>query len=274
MKPRDYCCCAIPVVNFGIYSTLTEQFVLGILAGTLSIATPEIVGAATPSFARWIFAIICYVGAMVQVLGFIGVAQEKPVLFKRYTALHSLVTVAAFSIAAVWIAISASRHSTAKSNCEQKFFTAATDLTSEGETMCEIFPWVDIGLMGGLWVLLAISQFYFFAIVSGYGVGQRGDHEKYNSIYSMTGLNSDIPLANRSDPWDSRIDSAPWNGRYGHTRQESTASDTAMLNNSYKHPSGEPFAQPPVVPTGYTGQPDHHQYEEYNDSFYHGAQRP
>ena len=93
MKPRDYCCCAIPVVNVGIYSTLTEQFVLGILAGTLSISTSQsnslpyfspfvthtcclVVGAsATPSSARWIFAVICYVGAIVQVFGFIGVAQ-------------------------------------------------------------------------------------------------------------------------------------------------------------------------------------------------------
>jgi hypothetical protein len=93
MKPREYCCCAIPVVNVGIYSTLTEQFVLGILAGTLSVATPDsklhppvlprsrlrhcciVVGAATPSFARWIFAAICYVGAFIQVLGFIGVAR-------------------------------------------------------------------------------------------------------------------------------------------------------------------------------------------------------
>lgn len=192
MKPREYCCCAIPVVNFGIYLTLTEQFVLGILAGTLSIATPQsngalviscsllrlfctVVGAATPSFSRWIFAVVCYVGVMIQVLGFIGVAQvcallrpasvahfqriqEKPVLFRRYIALHSLITVAAFSVAAVWIGISASRHNTAKSNCEQKFFTAASDLTTEGQTMCEIFPWVDIGLMAGLWVLLVISQ--------------------------------------------------------------------------------------------------------------------
>jgi hypothetical protein len=92
MKPREYCCCAIPVINSGIYLTLTEQFVLGILAGTLSVATPgsncapillssllrplcPVVGAATPSFARWIFAAICYVGAMIQVLGFFGVAQ-------------------------------------------------------------------------------------------------------------------------------------------------------------------------------------------------------
>ena len=41
MKPRDYCCCAIPVVNVGIYLTLIEQFALGIIAGTLSVATPE-----------------------------------------------------------------------------------------------------------------------------------------------------------------------------------------------------------------------------------------
>lgn len=92
MKAREYCCCAIPVINVGIYLTLTEQFVLGIVAGTLSIATPDsncafilscsslrplcpVVGAATPSFARWIFAVVCYVGAMIQVLGFIGVAK-------------------------------------------------------------------------------------------------------------------------------------------------------------------------------------------------------
>lgn len=200
MKPREYCCCAIPVINFGIYFTLTEQFVLGILAGTLSVATPgsnyapilpssllrplfPVVGAATPSFARWIFAAICYVGAMVQVLGFVGVAkaciflpsthlvahfwrtQEKPILFRRYVSLHALITIAAFAVAAVWIAISASRHSTAKNNCEQRFFSTSSDLTSEGETMCEIFPWVDVGLMGALWAVLLISQVrYLFEV--------------------------------------------------------------------------------------------------------------
>jgi hypothetical protein len=84
--------------------------------------------------------------------------QEKAVLYRRYTTLHILITVAAFSVAAVWIAISASRHSTAQTNCEQRFFAAASNLTSEGQTMCDIFPWVDIGLMGGLWAVLLISQ--------------------------------------------------------------------------------------------------------------------
>ncbi|KAG6334291.1 hypothetical protein ID866_4788 [Astraeus odoratus] len=55
MKPREYCCCAIPLVNPGIYATLTEQFVLGVVVGTLSVATPS--------------------RAAVQVFGFLGVAQ-------------------------------------------------------------------------------------------------------------------------------------------------------------------------------------------------------
>ena len=41
MKPRDYCCCAIPIVDAGIYATLTEQVALGIIVGTLSLATPS-----------------------------------------------------------------------------------------------------------------------------------------------------------------------------------------------------------------------------------------
>ena len=41
MKPREYCCCEIPVVYAGIYTALVEQLVLGIVAGTLAIATPS-----------------------------------------------------------------------------------------------------------------------------------------------------------------------------------------------------------------------------------------
>lgn len=272
MKPRDYCCCAIPVVNFGIYLTLIEQFALGIVAGTLSIGTPNIVGASTPSFARWIFAAICYVGGVIQILGFIGVAKEKAVLFRRYTTLHGLITVAAFSIAAVWIGLSASRHNIAKSNCEQKFFTAVSDLTSEGETMCEIFPWVDIGLMGALWVLLAISQTYFFIVVSGYGSGQRGDHEKFNSVYSMTGLNSVVGLANRSDPWDARVDPAP-GVRFAHTRQESSSSDTGMLNNHYGDAPRGVAPVPTFHSTGYSSKSNYSQPDEYNDPYYRDYRR-
>src|SRR6266436_2481831 len=100
------------------------------------------------------------------------------------------------------------------------------------------------------------SQFYFFTIVSGYGTGQRGDHEKFNSVYSMTGLNSDLGIP-RSDPWEARVDPAP-RGDTGHSRQESTASDTAMFDNPFDDPPRED------VPGGYLVRPTHNQYDEYS----------
>ncbi|KAI6047567.1 hypothetical protein EDC04DRAFT_2556324 [Pisolithus marmoratus] len=230
MKAREYCCCAIPLVNPGIYAVLTEQFVLGVIVGTLSVATPSIVGAATPSVAPWLFAIICYVGAAVQILGFLGVAQEKPIVYRRYVTLHSICTCAAFAMAATWIIVSAVRHSTAQSNCEDTFFpsSGSTDSTSTlGQTMCNIFPWVDVGLMGAIWVFFAGVQGYFYFVVSSYGTSQRQDHEKYEALNDSTKpLTDDIPMADRGDPWDSRASQEfeYGHGGYGHSRNTSTAS--------------------------------------------------
>lgn len=207
MKAREYCCCAIPIVNAGIYAVLLEQFALGIIAGTLSVATPSsmswhmdafncfrsseltfsvVVGAATPGAAKWIFAIVCYIGAGLQLLGFVGVSkvsksssresipqpcdtaltitQEKHVLFKRYLSLDWFITIAVFSISVAWIIISATRHSAAQANCEKEYYTpdstgnTAASLADASDTVCNIFSWVDVGIMGGLWVVLLLMQ--------------------------------------------------------------------------------------------------------------------
>ncbi|KAG9314430.1 hypothetical protein JVU11DRAFT_5227 [Chiua virens] len=222
MKQRDYCCCAIPLINAGIYTTLTEQFMLGIIAGTLSVATPSIVGAATPSFAPLLFAIFCYVAAAIQIMGFVAVAQEKTITYRRYVTLHTIATIVVFSIAAVWIIISAARHSTAQSNCEATFFSGST--SSEGGTLCDIFSWADVGLMGAAWVFFALVQTYFLFVLSSYGSSQREDHEKYDALNDSTrALTDDIPMADRGDPWDSRpsYEFAGGHGR-GHAREDST----------------------------------------------------
>ena len=114
MKAREYCCCAIPIVNAGIYAALLEQFALGITAGTLSVATqsstsqrakpnnifprpfiethfPVVVGAATPGVAKWVFAIICYIGAAIQVFGCIAVSKVSKSPPRRGSAAHDSV---------------------------------------------------------------------------------------------------------------------------------------------------------------------------------------
>jgi hypothetical protein len=34
-------------------------------------------------------------------------------------------------------------------------------LSAEGQALCNPFAWVDVGIMGGLWVLLLLAQGYF-----------------------------------------------------------------------------------------------------------------
>ncbi|KAK7463663.1 hypothetical protein VKT23_005604 [Stygiomarasmius scandens] len=242
MKPRDYCCCAIPVVNAGIYATLLEQFTAGFVIGILAMATPSIVGAATPSFAPWIFGVVCLVAAALQVLGFIGVAREKPVLFRRYISLHTLAAIAAFALGAAWIIISAARHNTAKSDCLSDFFnTEDSTLQSEGDTLCEIFPWVDVGIMGGIWILLAIVHVYLYVVISSYSTGQQLDHAKYDALNEQN-----IPMNTRNDPWNSRLSDDSLDRGYAHGRQASATSMTDVMAAQPVHePKGYSDAQPP-----------------------------
>lgn len=232
MKPREYCCCAVPVANAGIYAVLTEQLVLGILLGILSVATPSIVGAATPSFAPWIFGVVSFIAGAVQLLGFIGVAREKHRLFRSYMNLHCLLAVAVFAIGLTWTIISASRHSAAKSKCISEFFnTTQADLGTESEILCQIFPWVDVGIMGAFLLLLGALHAYFYAVISGYSVTQRDDHAKYSALSDSVNPNNaeGIPLNSRGSG-----DNIPY--RDGHLRTDSMASMSDVMN--------QPMAQP------------------------------
>ncbi|QRW05977.1 hypothetical protein RhiLY_11294 [Ceratobasidium sp. AG-Ba] len=217
MKLHEYCCCAIPILNVGIYTVIGEQFILAVVAGTLSIATPFIVGASVPSFAPWLLAIACYVVAGVQTLGFIGVFKEKAGLFRKYVMINSVAVLAAFGIAAAFIAISGTKHDKASSRCQRTFFAtsnpsaaSSNDDSGEGAQICEVFTWVILGLMGGLWVTLLSFQSYLLLVTRFYSQSQRADHKKYYTIYSTL----DIPLNDRqnsdNDAWVVRPSTDSW----------------------------------------------------------------
>ncbi|KAJ7070947.1 hypothetical protein C8F01DRAFT_1108445 [Mycena amicta] len=258
MKPREYCCCAIPLINAGIYFALTEQFIAGIATGILSVATPSIVGAVTPSFASLVFGIVCFVAGAIQILGFFGVAQEKPTLFRYYLTLHSLATTGAFSVALAWIILSVSRHSTAKTNCLDNFFANPTsEEKTEGGVLCEVFPWVDVGVMGGLWVMMAIMHIYLYVVISGYSSGQQRDHAKYDALQDSNFRNENIAMNSRSDPFASRPSAEALYSRDYHLRKDSAASMADVLaepvqhhNENYRQGSYPPPQRAPTLPTG------------------------
>jgi hypothetical protein len=273
MKPRDYCCCAIPLVNVGIYVTLVVQFALAILVGALSVGTPHIVGAATPSFSSWILGIICFVAAALQVLGFVGVAKEKTILYRRYATLHLLINIGAFAVAATWIVVSATRHGPAKSKCLLDFFPIENRDTEQAKTLCEIFAWVDIGIMGALWIILAIVQIYLYVVISSYGAGQRHDHAQYAQLGDPVNADA-IPMNARGDPWDARpstdLGRAATTKGLGHSRQDSELSVSDVMNEPYQKPK-EALGQ-----HGYGYQdayPVSQQYDDYDNRANYSQQR-
>jgi hypothetical protein len=252
MKPREYCCCAIPIVNAGIYFVLIEQATLAILVGTLSIATNSIVGASTPSFAKWITAVVCYIAAAIQILGFIGVSREKPILFRRYLTLHGLITAAAFAVAAAWTILSGTRHSQAQTKCEQDFFESESgSIATEGSTLCNIFSWIDLGIMGALWVILAIMQSYMFFVASNYSKVQEEDLRRFNGD-ATSPLTGGIPMTTR-DPWGP-----PAAQFRGHEKKDSSASDVStdqLYPNDYNHQyPNNAYTQEPQPTPGYNYQ--------------------
>jgi len=235
----DYCCCAIPILNVGAYSVLAEQFVVGILVGTLSFATPSLVGASVPfSQASYIIMALGYIYAAVQLLGFLGIFKEKAALFSRYVMVNWIILYLSLSVAAAFIGISAGRHQQAVDACEASFFAGDTGTTTEdskGEQICNIFCWSTLGVMGALWVLLALVQTYFVLVLRNYGVTQRADHTKYHSIYSAHDGDNNIMLNNvRSgngdeEAWNARPSTDSWRP-HGEYRDDEPSHSRAPSN--------------------------------------------
>jgi hypothetical protein len=81
--------------------------------------------------------------------------------------LHFIATTAALAVGAAWTIISATRHDKAVDKCEDDFFSGNTNSTvndqvsAAGQKMCDIFPWVDVGIMGGLILIIGIMQVSF-----------------------------------------------------------------------------------------------------------------
>ncbi|KAG8782929.1 hypothetical protein FRC12_020303 [Ceratobasidium sp. 428] len=151
--------------------------------------------------------------------------------------INSIAVIAAFCIAAAFIAISGTRHAAASTRCQTTFFAGnneagSTDNSGEGEQICEVFTWVILGLMGGLWITLLSFQSYLLMVTRFYSQSQRADHKKYYTVYSTL----DIPLHERqvsadNDAWNARPSTDSWhagaamgaNDAQYHRRQNSAA---------------------------------------------------
>ncbi|KAK4055753.1 hypothetical protein OIV83_000300 [Microbotryomycetes sp. JL201] len=192
---RTYVCCAVPLYNVGAYAILSQFTVIALVTGVLCFAAPDIIAVTVPSFAPYILGIVCMAVAVFQLFGFLGVYRDKPSMFKTYARINTVLVTAALVIALALIIISAARHSTAVNNCVNLFADrqTSTDQVTSGTDICNVWTWVQIGIMGLLFVIVALCEAYFLMFSHIYSSEQKLDHKdlhfmrlsaRYNSVYS------------------------------------------------------------------------------------------
>ncbi|KAM0788695.1 hypothetical protein ACM66B_002792 [Microbotryomycetes sp. NB124-2] len=197
---RTYVCCAVPLYNVGAYAILSQFTVIALVTGVLCFAAPDIIAVTVPSFAPYVLGIVCIAVAVFQLFGFLGVYRDKPSMFKTYARINTVLVTAALVIALVLIILSAARHSTAVNNCENLFANKATstDQVTSGTDICNIWTWVQIGIMGLLFLIVALCEAYFLMFSHIYSSEQKLDHARYNSVYSTA-----AEEIRQSGLWDS-----------------------------------------------------------------------
>ncbi|GAA5821973.1 hypothetical protein JCM3770_003029 [Rhodotorula araucariae] len=228
---RTYVCCAVPLYNSGIYAILAQFLIISIVSGVLCFAAPSIVSVTTPGFVSYILGVLAFAVAAAQVFGFFGVFREKPRLFKSYLRINGLLVTAALLLALAVIIISAVKHTTAVQTCTRLFSADGTDTTAKG--ICNIWTWIQIGIMGLLFVIVGLCELYFVSYTSIYASEQRLDHARYDSVYSnaaeeirQSGLWDGAPLSRPSESADQLVAPGyPSAGHgYGHARNGSRSS--------------------------------------------------
>ncbi|GAA5909714.1 hypothetical protein JCM5296_005770 [Sporobolomyces johnsonii] len=179
---RTYVCCAVPLYNSGIYAVLAQFLIISIVTGVLCFAAPSIIAVTTPDFVSYILGVICMVVALAQPFGFFGVYRERVGLFRTYSRINMFFVLIALALALAIIIASAVKHSTAVTACEKLFSADSSDSTAN--TICNIWTWVQVGIMGLLFVIVGLCELYFLMYSSIYASEQKLDHARYNSVYS------------------------------------------------------------------------------------------
>ncbi|BGP15002.1 hypothetical protein JCM10213_002855 [Rhodosporidiobolus nylandii] len=221
---RTYVCCAVPLYNAGIYAILAQFLIISIVAGVLCFAAPDIVSVTTPDFLSYILGVFCILVAVAQPIGFLGVYRERPALFKTYSRINALLVTVALLLSLALIIISAAKHSTGVAACTALFGADSTDDTAA--TICNYWTWIQVGIMGLLFVIVGLCEIYFMCYEAIYASEQKLDHQRYNSVYSHA-----ADEIRQSGLWDGAAgrvsysdDPMAASGPYTHHRNASKAS--------------------------------------------------
>ena len=119
-----------------------------------------------------------------QILGLISVISDWPWLYKLYSRINFLATIVLLCFTIAFTVTAAAKHNDAVNECMDKFegplaqdamgVQAIQSRLDQGRhDLCNYLSWADVGLMGGLVVVVGLTQLYMCYMQGQYGKRQR-----------------------------------------------------------------------------------------------------
>ncbi|GAA96155.1 uncharacterized protein L969DRAFT_44217 [Mixia osmundae IAM 14324] len=281
-----------PLACHRAYLIIVETFAVALATAILAFGGHSVQAISVPSFGAYILGIICILLVLWQVLGFFTVRSTGKI-HGRYVTINILLTLAALIVAVALIAVSATRHSAAVAACQADFITGLTLIDTStgtltgssgasngsktGKAICNIFTWAQLGVAGGLWLLLALIQSYFLMMQRFFVNDQRRDQAKYNSLRSQGAL--DDAFALKEGKWSQQPSTLHVDSESEFRQPYASRSRTEMSRQARYPPSDvydnpfedfgygqrQQYAQ--QESDEYLAQPQHYRQDRYREQY-------
>ena len=239
-----FCCCAFPLVKFGAYLLVIETAFVALCLGILALAPPPIVGGmdAIPSWGKYVVAVIAFVLAAWQILGLCTVVTDSPWSYKQYSRMNFLATVVLLCFTIAFTVTAAAKHNDAIEACLNEFerplandgygVEEVQDRLDEGRhDVCNYLGWADVGLMGGLVVVVGLLQLYMCYMQGQYGKRQRAAQKE-----SLSQHDADSFPMNPTSTWTDQSHGAMSTGTVLHAPSHRNAYEPVMLQDNSTRP--------------------------------------
>jgi len=203
---------AFPLVKLGAYLLAIEIAFVALCVGVIALAAPTIVGGmnAIPSWGKYVVAVICFVTAAWQIFGFSTILADHTRLYHLYWVVNLVATVVVLCFTIAFTATAAGKHNKAVDECMARFEgrlaydgfgidQVQNALDNGRHKLCDILSWADVGLMGGLVVVVGLVQLYMCTMQSLYGKRQRAAENA-----SASRPDPDAVPMRHSRAWDPR----------------------------------------------------------------------
>ncbi|WFD24100.1 hypothetical protein MEQU1_002797 [Malassezia equina] len=196
----------------GAYMLAIETAFVALCIGVIALAAPTIVGGmdAIPSWGKYVVAVICFLVAAWQIFGFSTILADHTHLYHVYWVVNLIATLVVLCFTIAFTVTAAGKHNSAIDACMARFEgSLAYDglgiqqvesaLDNGRHKVCDILTWADVGLMGGLVVLVGLVQLYMCAMQSLYGKRQRAAEKA-----SVSRPDPDMMPMRQNRMWDPR----------------------------------------------------------------------